>query len=409
MRRLHSIKTALETLSSHPLRTTLSTLGVIIGVASLVAILALADGLEAYARVQIAETTDLHGIMVVPVTEEVRDGIRIRRDRIADFTDDDVAALRDALGDDADMTLTITGSGRAHVPGDTTVRGVLLAAVQPDARLVRPEQLLAGRYIEDHDMAGDSAVVVVPSAAAAWLGRDPSALVGRELIVDSSAHRIIGVVREEAEAIRLRIPLGVAARAHLERPDRRVLLALRARNVEAVEPIRERVEQILAERHADVGGAAAFRASSNRARATQAREAFLLFRLVMGAIGGISLLVGGIGIMNILLASVFERTREIGIRRAAGARASDIRRQFLAEAIVISGAGAALGVLLGLGGAFGITAAIRQLSDANIYAGFAWSSILVAAGAALIVGLAFGTYPARRAAGLSPIEAIRHE
>ncbi|HEX6134747.1 MAG TPA: ABC transporter permease [Longimicrobiales bacterium] len=409
MRRLHAINAALETLSSHPLRTTLSTLGVIIGVASLVAILALADGLEAYARVQIAETTDLHGITVVPVTDEVRDGIRIRRDRAADFTEDDVAALREQLGADADMTLTITGSGRARVPGDTAVHGVLLAAVQPDARLVRPEQLLAGRYIEDHDVAGDSAVVVVPSAAAAWLGEDAAALVGRELIVDSAVHRIIGVVEEDGEAVRLRIPLGAAVRRRLERPDRRVLLALRARNVEDVEPIRERVVQILAERHADAGGADAFRASSNRARASQAREGFLLFRLVMGAIGGISLLVGGIGIMNILLASVFERTREIGIRRAAGARASDIRRQFLAEAIVISGAGAALGVLLGLGGAFGITAAIRQLSNAHIYAGFAWSSILVAAGAALIVGLAFGTYPARRAAGLSPIEAIRHE
>ena len=92
MRRLYAINTALGTLSSHPLRTMLSTLGVIIGVGSLVAIVALADGLEAYARAQIAETTDLHGITIVPVTEEVRDGVRVRRERIADLTDLDVAA-----------------------------------------------------------------------------------------------------------------------------------------------------------------------------------------------------------------------------------------------------------------------------------------------------------------------------
>ena len=409
MRRLQTILTALGTLSAHPLRTTLSTLGVVIGVASLVAILALADGLEAYARLQIATTTDLQGIVVRPRTFEVRDGIRIRRDPITDITDGDVAALRDRIGVAADMTLTITGSGRAHAAGDTAARGVLLSAVQPDARHVGPERLLAGRYIEDHDVAGDSAVVVVPSSAARWLGADVAALPGRALLVDGTAHRIVGVADDDDETIRLRIPLSAAVRARLEQPDRRAELAIRARSVENVEPMRERIEAFLDERHAAAGGVAAFTVASNRSRVSQARQGMLLFRLVMGAIAGISLLVGGIGIMNILLASVFERTREIGIRRASGARAGDIRRQFLAEAIVISGAGAALGVLVGLGGAFAITAAIRAMSDARIYAGFAWSSILVAAGAALVVGLASGTYPARRAARLSPIEAIRHE
>jgi putative ABC transport system permease protein len=229
------------------------------------------------------------------------------------------------------------------------------------------------------------------------------------LLVDGNAHRIVGVADDDGETIRLRIPLSAAVRARLEQPDRRAELAIRARSVEDVEPMRQRIEAFLDERHAAAGGVAAFTVASNRSRVSQARQGMLLFRLVMGAIAGISLLVGGIGIMNILLASVFERTREIGIRRASGARAGDIRRQFLAEAIVISGAGAALGVLVGLGGAFAITAAIRAMSDARIYAGFAWSSILVAAGAALVVGLASGTYPARRAARLSPIEAIRHE
>jgi putative ABC transport system permease protein len=113
--------------------------------------------------------------------------------------------------------------------------------------------------------------------------------------------------------------------------------------------------------------------------------------------------------MNILLAGVFERTREIGIRKAVGARQRDILLQFLGEAVAITGAGSLVGVVLGLAAGFGITGGIRHFTEAPIYAAFTWGSVAVAAAAALLVGLIFGTYPARRAARLSPIEAIRHE
>ncbi len=113
--------------------------------------------------------------------------------------------------------------------------------------------------------------------------------------------------------------------------------------------------------------------------------------------------------MNVLLASVNERTREIGVRRAAGARRADIFFQFLAESVAISGVGSVIGVVLGLVGAFLITGIIRRFTQAPVHAAFAWSSVLSAAAAALIVGLAFGSYPAKYAAGLSPIDAIRHE
>ena len=129
----------------------------------------------------------------------------------------------------------------------------------------------------------------------------------------------------------------------------------------------------------------------------------------MGAITGISLLVGGVGIMNVLLAAVAERTREIGTRKAVGARRRDILTQFLSESVAISGAGSYFGMLLGIGGAFGITAIIRARSEAQVYAGLAWSSIAVSVFAAIAVGLIFGCYPALRAARLSPIDAIRHE
>ncbi|HEX9165729.1 MAG TPA: FtsX-like permease family protein, partial [Gemmatimonadales bacterium] len=144
-------------------------------------------------------------------------------------------------------------------------------------------------------------------------------------------------------------------------------------------------------------------------RARQARQGMLIFKLLMGAITGISLLVGGIGIMNVLLASVAERTREIGIRKATGARRRDVLLQFLAESVAITGLGSVVGVLLGLAGAFGVTAIMRARTEAVIYAAFTWGTVAIAVAAAVTVGIAFGIYPALRAARLSPIDAIRHE
>ena len=135
----------------------------------------------------------------------------------------------------------------------------------------------------------------------------------------------------------------------------------------------------------------------------------LLFRLLMAAITGISLVVGGIGIMNVLLASVAERTREIGIRKAVGARRRDILLQFLAESVTITGVGSAFGTALGLGAAYAITAVMRAQTQAIIYAATTAQTLAISALMAVLVGVAFGCYPALRAARLAPIDAIHME
>jgi putative ABC transport system permease protein len=185
-------------------------------------------------------------------------------------------------------------------------------------------------------------------------------------------------------------------------------LLVKARRLEEVGVTKGLVEDWVAQRFGRWESRIEVQTSSQRL--AQATDGIFVFKLFMGALTGISLLVGGIGIMNVLLASVTERTREIGVRKALGARRRDILLQFLAESVAISGAGSLLGVALGLTGAFAIVAGIRAQAQAvYLDATFSWSTVLSAAFSAIVVGLTFGTYPARRAARLSPIDAIRHE
>ena len=281
----------------------------------------------------------------------------------------------------------------------------------------------AGRLLTVEESAGEAPVAVLSLDLARSLSPDSNAtsLVGDSVQLGTLKAEVVGVLEARPAPAIMRVggrrratgdyriiaPLEFVPAALAERSPLPAIMALSA-TVEQTTQLKQRIEQSLAAE--DTAWEKHYSVTTNETRLEQLSRGILMFKLFMGAITGISLVIGGIGIMNVLLSSVTERTREIGIRKAAGARDRDILRQFLAESVAISAVGSGIGLALGVSGAYAITAGIRKFSQAPfLYASVSWSTVAVAAIAAVLVGLTFGTYPARRAARLSPIDAIRHE
>ncbi|MGD8277989.1 MAG: ABC transporter permease [Gemmatimonadota bacterium] len=402
-----SFVVGMQMLRTNPLRTVLSTLGVIIGVASLVAILALGDGLERYTRGQIQSTTTFQMISVQPKTTDSFEGVLVRRDSVVHVGGTERSQLEAALGGRARVVLQLTGSAFVAAEGDSATTGALITASTAADPAGVP--LAAGRFFDGGDVGEARSVAVISAAAATRLFGGTETAVGRGIRIAGAPFEVIGVLDTPPDdrIVRVLVPQSPAMRAALSDEGRRSPgLIVQVAKVENVPGVEQDVRGWLRTRFGSLDG---FDIGSSTARAAQARQGVLVFKLAMGSITGISILVGGIGIMNVLLAAVTERTREIGVRRAAGARRADIFLQFIAESVAVSGLGSLVGVVVGLVGAFGITAMIRHFTEANLYAGFTWGTVLVAGLAAVFIGVAFGSYPARHAARLSPIEAIRHE
>ena len=409
-----SLRVGFETLRANPLRTLLSTLGIIMGVAALVSVLSLGDGMQRYARDQIERTTDLLTVSVTPSLFRTVDGQRIPRTDVLTLTRADADSVARAVGDDGTVTLLLTGQALATMRVDTTPHVAQVIGALASVAGELPSPIASGRFFTEDEVNRDAPVVVISAALADQLAprRGAASFVGDTVLFQGVPREVIGVLaaKETVRDALAFMPLGAAraamAPALVGRP---TTIAIKARRVEDVPVIRSRVETLLARQH---GAAWKDRVTiaTNQARVEQAQQGMLLFKVFMGALTGISLLVGGIGIMNVLLASVIERTREIGIRKAAGAQHRHILLQFLSESVTISGVGSMIGVALGVAAAFGVTAIMRKMAaGAQIYAGFSLGTFLVAVFASVFVGLTFGLYPALRAARLSPIDAMHHE
>jgi putative ABC transport system permease protein len=406
-----SLRVGVATLRINPLRTFLSTLGVVIGVASLVAVLSLGDGMESFARREIDRTTMVQNVFVETISTDTVDGVPIPRQRVRVLGAEDAEAARLGIRGHAGVVVAAHGTTWFADPSGAR-RATRVTATTASAGTFNALEVAGGRFFSTAEDGADAPVVVVSQSLARALSpAAPAAAIGRSVPMQGGPRTVVGVLADRGarEGMAAFIPLRSAERVLTADQARRPRsLVVKAARVEDVAAVRGRVEAWL-ERRYGAGWRREFVTGTDEARSEQMRRAFIMIKLFMGSLTAISLLVGGIGIMNVLLASVTERTREIGIRKAVGARGKDIVLQFLTESVTITGAGSFVGMLLGLAGASVVTAIMRVQTQSEVYPALTLATLAVAALSALLVGTVFGIYPALRAARLSPIEAIRHE
>ena len=409
---VESARVGTDALRANPLRTVLSTTGVIIGVAALVAAFAITDGVEVWSRDMLARESSVQDVAVTPKTMEVVNGRerRVRGYPVFDMIDADRAGAE--VPGVMRYALTLNGTSPIEFL-DRRERAQLTLSTAGLADF-GGMSVGFGRFFTEAEVARSAPVVVLGHRLATELAdsRDPLWLIGHTVRLGGEQREVIGVLAPptggpEPDLVAFAPIRGGMSVLEPSSSPRVATLRLKARSIESVDSLRSRTIDWLAERYGLQ--AAKLRIETGSQRLENTKQGILLSKLLLGLLSALMLAVGGIGIMNVLLAAVAERTREIGIRKAVGASARDIHAQFLVESITVTGAGSAIGFALGILLAAAGTAIFRVIAHAPIYPVVRPFTALLAVLSAVLVGVAFGTYPARLASRLSPVDAISRE
>ena len=402
-------RVALTSLTVHKMRTILTMLGIVIGVASVIALVAVGQGAQA----QVLNQFESLGSNLLTVSTQQSFGFRPggQVESTAELTMADVKAI-EALADAVGLVAPVYSSSATATYGGNTTRASITGATAAYAT-VRNQGVLRGRFVTDAENDKIAMVVVLGSGIVEDLfGSTSVNPVGETIRISRQNYEVIGVLESKGTSgmsnqdsviiMPLRtaqLKLGGAGTTTVS------TINLQARSGEEMGAAEAQITAILRTKH---GLAASedddFRVQNQEDLLTSVEETSGTFTTLLGSIAAISLLVGGIGIMNIMLVSVTERTREIGLRKAVGAKRGDILVQFLIEAIVISALGGLVGAILGVVGAQVISPLLGS-SEAVVTA----QSVVLAVAVSLAIGVFFGFYPANRAAALNPIEALRYE
>jgi putative ABC transport system permease protein len=413
------IRVALRALLANKLRGVLTMLGVIIGVAAVIALMSLGKG----AQTQITEQVQSLGtnlLFVNPGQARQTGNVRTGAGNAQTLTLDDAQAIRTELGG------LVTGvAPERQVPGTQLIVAgqnwqTRVVGVTADYELVRNVGIASGEFIADAHVDSRASVIVLGASVAQNLFGDADPI---DQTVRVSAFgrtgtnaRVVGVLAPKGgtsaqnQDDQAMMPITtVMTRLNPARSaqaaDLVSSITVQVASEEGIDPAIQSIAEILRTRHRVAQDD--FVISSQRDYLSAVSQVTGVFTAFLGAVAGISLLVGGIGIMNIMLVSVTERTREIGIRKAVGARRQDILSQFLIEALVVSLAGGTMGVLVGM--SISRLAGQVDLGGQSIPSIVAPESIMLAFSVSALVGLFFGIYPAMRASRLNPIQALRYE
>ena len=406
-----SIGIGVKGLLLRKLRSLLSTLGIVFGVAAVISMMSIGEGArrEAIEQIKLLGTNNIR-VKQLQLTGERRE--KAERQFTRGLTYDDAILIQERFPALLEVAPLKFVNAEVRFEGRQGIAQVV--GTSPEYEAVTNFRAVEGRFITRFDLMDTKNVCILGSEVKQELFGYRDAL-GATIRVGEAWFTVVGVmepkvIREgRAAAIKVRninrdvyIPITTALRRFpwTRDPSSIEEIAIRVAQAENLFPAARLIKEVLGQKHRGVED---YEVMVPEELLAQAQRTQRIFNIIMGSIAGISLLVGGIGIMNIMLANVSERTREIGIRRAIGATKGDILAQFLIETVLICLAGGTIGILLGFGMAQVITLSARWET------GFSLASVLIAFGTSASVGLLFGLSPARRAAQLDPVQALRFE
>ncbi len=405
---LDSFRTAVSALRGNWMRSTLTSLGVIIGIAAVIVMVSVGQGTQN----EIEKMVSGLGANRLDISSGASrgGGVRFGAGSRITLTDSDAKAIRQQIPEIAYIASSVRGNSQAVFAENnwsTSWQGIEL-----DYFSINGWDIAQGAGFEDSDYKSGNKVILIGETVRRELFGESSA-IGENIRIGKTPFQVLGVLAEKGQGgfgqdqdDVVLIPLETARRrlANISIPGGVNQITLGVARAEDLAYVQEQVEVLLRQQHKIQLGAEDDFSVRNIAEIIATRtETTRIMSLLLGAVASISLIVGGIGIMNIMLVSVTERIREIGLRMAVGAGPKEIQRQFLMEAMLISVGGGILGILLGVGFSL-LTEKIGALPvELN------WKVIVLAAICSMATGLFFGIYPARRASQLDPIEALRHQ
>ncbi|MED9896954.1 MAG: ABC transporter permease [Prevotella sp.] len=405
-------KIAIRAIAANKMRSFLTALGIIIGIASVITMLAIGQGSKASIKANIAEMGS-NMIMIHPGAD-MRGGVRQDASSMETLKQTDYQAIKDECNYISAISPTVSSNGQ-WINGNNNTQSSIYG-VNQDYLTIRQLKIADGEMFTDTDIKAAAKVCILGQTVVDYLFPDGSDPIGRVVRFNSIPFRVIGVLQKKGYnsmgmdqddlvlAPYTTVMKRILAQTYLSE------IVCSAITEEASEPAQDQISQILRRTHklkdameTTEGDKDDFNIRSQEEISSMMNSTMSTITILLGSVASISLIVGGIGIMNIMYVSVTERTREIGLRMSVGARGVDILNQFLIEAILLSVTGGIIGVILGVS----ISVSLQQFL--HVATQIEPWSIIMSFAVCTFTGVFFGWYPAKKAARLDPIEAIRYE